>query len=344
MKRVIRLALLTSAAVVSLAFTSSAWASYSPSLTVTSSTNKPGAATSLLLGHIQSDADDPTAKDTIYVPLGYGVNLGQPVGTKIGDVSGDLVLRGLGNTHVELTASENHMVADDPASHTAESMQCTGQPTHEAVWRMDLTIAGQQLHPLIYVDHVTTAPENTFAAAKLQLCLAGPVGTPNGAQLLFAFFDVNGVFSNPANTADRIWHAVFTPYDAAGHPNPAGTTEGQALIPGRVSLTMKTKSLKHGRVIVSGKLAVDGQTFAGGLIELYKPGSDKRIGKGRTNGKGNYTIRIKIKKKTRVIAQVLFLGDLASCPAPGLPGVPQGCKSATVSFFAVKIGTARHKK
>jgi len=236
------------------------------------------------------------------------------------------------------------MVADDPASHTAESMQCTGQPTHEAIWRMDLTIAGQQLHPLIYVDHVTTAPENTFAAAKLQLCLAGPVGTPNGAQLLFAFFDVNGVFSNPGNTADRIWHAVFTPYDAAGHPNPAGTTEGQALIPGRVSLTMKTKSLKHGRVIVSGKLAVDGQTFAGGLVELYKPGSDKRIGKGRTNGKGNYTIRIKIKKKTRVIAQVLFLGDLASCPAPGLPGVPQGCKSATVSFFAVKIGTARHKK
>ena len=54
MKRVIRLALVVSAAAVSLAFTSSAWASYSPSLTVTASNNKPGAATSLLLGHIQS--------------------------------------------------------------------------------------------------------------------------------------------------------------------------------------------------------------------------------------------------------------------------------------------------
>src|SRR6478672_11368277 len=116
MKRVIRLALVVSAAVVTLAFTGSAWASYSPSLTVTSSSNKPGAATSLLLGHIQSDADDATAKDTIYVPLGYGVNLTQAPGTKIGDVSGDLVLRGGGNPppHVALKASENHMFADNP--------------------------------------------------------------------------------------------------------------------------------------------------------------------------------------------------------------------------------------
>jgi hypothetical protein len=345
MKRVIRLALVTGAAVVSLAFTSSAWAAYSPSLTVTSSSNKPGAPTSLLLGHIQSEADDPTAKDTVYVPLGYGVNLTQPAGTKIGDISGDLILRDSGNAHVELKPSQNHMFADNPASYTTQSLQCTGQPTHEAVWRMDLTIAGSQLHPLIYVDHVTTAPENTFAAAKIQLCLAGPIGNPLGAQLLFAFFDINGVFTNPANTADRLWHGVFTPYVAGTpNPNPGGTTESQAVVPGRVSLTMKAKSLKHGRVVVTGRLTVDGQSFPGGLVELYKPGSDKRIGKARTNGKGNYTIRIRIKRKTRLIGQVLFLGDLQSCPAPGLPGVPQGCKTASVSFFAVKVVTARRKK
>jgi hypothetical protein len=347
MKRVIRLALVTGAAVVSLAFTSSAWASYSPSLTVTASSNKPGAATSLLLGHIQSEADDATAHDTVYVPLGYGVNLSQPFGTKIGDISGDLILRKAGGAHVELKASENHMFAVNPADYTADSLRCTQQPTHEAIWRLDLTIAGQQLHPLIYVDHVTTAPENTFAAAKIQLCLAGPDETSVGAQLLFAFFDVNGVFTNPANSADRIWHGVFTPYDAAGRPYPAGTTEGQAVIPGRVGLTMKTKSFKHGVVVVSGRLTVDGQGFGGALVELYKPGSDKRIGKARTKGNGKYTIRIKIKKKTRILGQVLFLGDLQSCPAPPIPLPPPavtGCKTASVSFFAVKIGTARKKK
>ena len=114
MNRVIRLALVLSAAVVTLAFTSSAWASYSPSLTVTASSNKPGASTSLLLGHIQSAADDPTAKDTIYAPLGYGVNLSQAPGTKIGDVSARLILRGGGNAEVDV---DGQVVADNPANH-----------------------------------------------------------------------------------------------------------------------------------------------------------------------------------------------------------------------------------
>jgi hypothetical protein len=164
-----------------------------------------------------------------------------------------------------------------------------------------------------------------------------------GAQLEFAFFDINGVFSNPANTTDRLWHATFTPY-VAGQPvpNPAGTTEGQAVIPGQVGLTMTTKSLKHGVVIVSGRLAVDGQAFGGGLVEVYK--GSKRIGKARTKANGKYSIRIKIKKKTRLLTQVLFLGDLPACPGPPLPGVPQGCKTASLSFFAVKIATARRKK
>jgi len=337
MKRVIRLALVTGAAVVSLAFTGSAWASYSPSLTVTASKNTPGAATSLLLGHIQSSTDDPTAKDTIYAPLGYGVNLSQAAGTKMGDVNARLILRNGGNAEVDVTGS---VVADNPANHPNDPC---APGLHGAVWNLNINVAGTPLTVPIYVDAVTTGPEAAFASAKIQLCLAGPIGTPAGAQLLYAFFDVNGVFTNPANTADRLWRGLFTPYvPGTPTPNPGGTTESQAVVPGRVGLTMKTKSLKHGRVIITGRLTVDGQAFPGGLVELYK--GDKRIGKGKTNGKGNYTIRIKVKKKTRVLAQVLFLGDLAACPAPALPGVPQGCKTASVSFFAVKIGTARKKK
>ena len=83
MSRLIRLGLVAAGVLVSLAFTGSALASYAPSLTVTSSVNAPGKPTSLLLGHIQSAADDPTAKDTIYAPLGYGVNLSQAPGTNM---------------------------------------------------------------------------------------------------------------------------------------------------------------------------------------------------------------------------------------------------------------------
>ena len=337
MKRVIRLALVVSAAAVSLAFTSSAWASYSPSLTVTASNNKPGAATSLLLGHVQSPADDPTAKDTIYAPLGYGVNLSQAPGTKIGDVSARLILRNGGNAEVEVDGS---VVADNPANHPND--QCA-PGLHQAVWNLNVTVAGTPLTVPLYVDAVTAGPEAAFASAKIQFCLAGPIGTPAGAQLELAFFDVNGVFSNPANTSDRIWRATFTPYVAGTpQPNPAGTTEGQAVVPGQVGLTMATKSLKHGVVIVSGRLTVDGQPFGGGLVELYK--GSKRIGKAKTKANGKYSIRIKIKKKTRLLSQVFFVGDLPGCPAPPLPGVPQGCKTGTLSFFAFKIGTARRKK
>ena len=337
MKRVIRLALVVSAAVVSLAFTSSAWASYSPSLTVTASNNKPGAATSLLLGHIQNAADDPTFRDTIYIPLGYGMNLSQAPGTKIGDVSARLILRNGGNAEVEVDGS---VVADNPANHPND--QCA-PGLHQAVWNLNVTVAGTPLTVPLYVDAVTAGPEAAFASAKIQFCLAGPIGTPAGAQLELAFFDVNGVFSNPANTSDRIWRATFTPYVAGTQQqNSAGTTEGQAVVPGQVGLTMATKSLKHGVVIVSGRLTVDGQAFGGGLVELYK--GSKRIGKAKTKANGKYSIRIKIKKKTRLLSQVFFVGDLPGCPAPPLPGVPQGCKTGSLSFFAVKIGTARRKK
>src|SRR5262249_10580913 len=215
------------------------------------------------------------------------------------------ILRGGGNAEADVTG---HVVADSPASHPNDPC---APGLHAAVWNLNITVAGTPLSVPIYVDPVTTGPEAAFASAKIQLCLAGPIGTPAGAQLLYAFFDVNGVFTNPANSSDRMWRALFTPYVAGTPtPNPAGTTESQAVIPGRVGLTMKTKSLKHGRVIVTGRLTVDGSPFRGGLVELYKPGSDKRIGKAKTNAKGNYTIRIKIKKKTRLIGQVLFLGDL----------------------------------
>jgi hypothetical protein len=340
MSRLIRLGLVAAGVLVSLAFTGSALASYSPSLTVTSSVNAPGKPTSLLLGHIQSAADDPTFRDTIYAPLGYGVNLSQTPGTKIGDFSARIILRGGGNAEADV---EGRVVADNPANHPND---VCAPGLHGAVWNLNVTVAGSPLTIPLYVDAITAGPEATFASAKIQFCLPSPTVPPR-AQLEFAFFDVNGVFTNPTSTSDHIWHATFTPYDAAGMSNPAGTTEGQAVVPGRVGLTMKTKSLKHGRVIVSGRLLVDGQAFGGALVELYKPGSSKRIGKAKTNGRGNYSIRIKIKKKTRVIAQVLFLGDLQSCPAPPIPLPPPavtGCRTATVSFFAFKIGTARKKK
>jgi hypothetical protein len=337
MRRFIRLAITAGAAVTALAFSGQALAAYSPSLTVTAQRNAPGKPTAILLGHIQSAADDPTAKDTIYAPLGYGVNLTATPGTKIGDVSARLILRSGGNAEVDV---DGEVVADNPALY--QSNPCA-PGLHGAVWKLNITVAGTPLTVPIYVD-TTAGPEATFASAKIQLCLAGPIGTPAGAQLLFAFFDVNGVFTNPSNTTDRIWHALFTPYVAGTpNPNPGGTTEGQALVPGRVALSVKSKSLKRGRVTISGRLLVDGRPYRGAVIELYV--GNKKVGQARTNAAGRFTVRKKIRKKTRYIVQTLELADLAlPCPAPPIPGVPQGCKTATISFFVFTTVTARRKR
>jgi hypothetical protein len=219
MRRFIRLAIAAGAVVSALAFSGSAWAAYSPSLTVTSQRNAPGAQTAILLGHVQTAADDPTAKDTIYAPLGYGVNLSQAAGTKIGDVSARIILRNAGNAEVDV---EGQVVADNPALYL--NNPCTRNPSpHGAVWKLNISIAGTPQTIPIYVDAVTAGPEATFASAKIQLCLPGPTATSVGAQLLFAFFDVNGVFTNPSNTQDRIWHA---------NPEPGRNDRGSGARPG----------------------------------------------------------------------------------------------------------------
>ncbi len=338
MRRTIRLAIAVSAALATLAFAGSAWAAYAPSLIVTSLNNAPGQSTTLLLGVSQGADEDPTAKDTIYAPLGYGVTLGQPVGSKIGEVDATLILRGGGNAQVDV---HGDVIVDNPAAHPNDP--CS-PGIHQAVWRLNITINQIPVTVFVYVDAVTAGPEATFASAKIQFCLAGPIGTPAGAQLLFALFDVNGVFRNPANTTDRLWRATFTPYTPnTPNPNPGGTVEGQAVVPGRVSLKLTVKSLKRGRIIISGRLLVSGSPFRGATVELYV--GARKVATVKTNAAGRFTVKKRIKRKTRYRGLVAYVGDLVGCPQPPLPGVPQGCKSATISFVATSnTVTARRRR
>lgn len=331
MRGSLRLALAACAALATLAFAGSAWAAYSPLLTVTSLSNKPGKPTTLLLGHFQGATDDATAKDTIFVPLGYQLNLAQAVGTKIGVVAGSALLRSAGGTEAQITGD---LIVDSPANYPPGTNACTPGQTHEAVWRFTYTISGTPQIVPIYVDRVTAGPETLFASAKIQFCLQGPVGTPSGAQVVFALMSVGSVFTNPASTSPRFWHATFTPYLATtATRNDAGTTEGQAVVPGKVSLTLTVKRLKHGVVLLQGRLLVDGKPFSGAEVDLSTPGKANAVGSGKTGSSGRFSIRKRIKKKTRFFAETIPLKLLAPCPAPPI-GAPQGCKTTTESLYA----------
>ena len=220
MKRVIRLALVASAAVVTLAFTGSAWASYSPSLTVTASSNKPGAATSLLLGHIQSAADDPTAKDTIYVaarlrrqPLADGRERRSATSAR------ELILRAAGNTTSRSRRRTATSSPTIPANYTANDA-VHGQATARGrLAASNINVAGTSAAPSRSTSTQSRRPrEQPSRRRRSSSAWPGRSGRHAGAQLEFAFFDVNGVFTNPASTSDRIWRATFTPY-VAGTPH-----------------------------------------------------------------------------------------------------------------------------
>jgi len=343
MKKLIRLAIAAGAVMATLAFTGSAWAAYQPRLIVTSLTNGANKPTTMLLEHLQTANDDATAKDTIYVPLGYQADLTQAPGTEIGDVDATLILRALGNTTVSATGP---VVVDTAVNWAQQGVRCTGTATHEAIWRLDITVQGSTLHVPIFVDHATGA-DATFSSVKIQLCLSPP-GDPTipfGAQLLDAFFDVQKVFTSPANTQDRVWRGVMTPW-AAGPPphlNAAGTVESQAVVPGKVAFSAKAKSLKRKVVQISGKVLVDG-AGAAASVQFLKPSNlNKPIKTVRTSRSGAYSWRKKFTKKTRLLVVAVGVSDLGACPVTPFPPnlVPGGCVTATRSFGAATLVTAK---
>jgi hypothetical protein len=331
MRKFIRLAIAAGAVMATFAFTGSAWAAYQPRLIVTSLTNGPNKPTTMLLEHLQTAGDDPTLKDTIYAPPGYQADLTQAPGTKLGDVDATLILRNGGNATADASGP---VVVDSPSNWTTQSQQCTQTATHEAVWRLDITVAGTPLKVPIFVDHSTGA-EATFSSVKIQFCLTGPIGTPAGAQLLDAFFNVDGVFTSPANTQDRVWRAVMVPYlPGTPNPNPAMSVESQAIVPGKVALSARTKSLKRGVVQISGRLLVDGAGAPAKVLFFKASNPNKAIKVVNTARSGAFSWRKKFTKKTRLFILVVGIQDLGTCPAPALPGTAQGCKLATRSFVA----------
>jgi hypothetical protein len=337
MKTILRLVTVSAVGVSALAFAGNALATQR--LSVTQS------ATSLTIKVTQDATDPQPAQILIYVPAGYTLNTSAAPGSKIGTTTGAVIARDQGNIQLPLTGD---VLVADPAQFTKNTCS-PGQ--NQAVWILQLSVAGQTINLPVYV-RPTSPAEAGLGSAVMAVCLAPsdtPVGSPGrspfGAQLKSAIFTVNNVFTPPAGAVR--WDSLWTPWGAGnGIPNPGGMVEARAFAgPGAITLAGTVASKKKRIVRLQGRVTAAGVGIVGATVNLYLNGKARY--KKKTNGSGGYSFLLQKKKGSRVTTTI-FQSKVTvperdvtatGCASPAVPGVP--CVSATQGAFTATSRSVR---
>ena len=149
--------------------------------------------------------DDDALAAIQFAPLGYTATLGQAVGTTLGSVTAQVQVREpIAGAVLPVTGT---IQVADPAAVAANVTQCTGTPTHAAVWVLVLQAAGQELRVPVAVD-LAPATFSTFASHLLAICLPNPNvpvaagGATFGAKLINAQLNLRNILTTPTTSGD----------------------------------------------------------------------------------------------------------------------------------------------
>jgi hypothetical protein len=361
MRRTLRLLILGLATSASLAFAGTALPK-TPQLLVVGAA-APGASAQTTVEVKEEKTDAAPFRITIYVPPTYVINLSQSAGTQIGTV--DAMVQLLGISFDTLAPATGQVVVGDRTSSTLQTSaaQCTGTPTHAAIWMLNVTLSGQTLPVPAYVDP-TSRPEADFSSAKLVFCLPNPYEQAQppssraafGAKIVDAKLTLSaGVLTNPSLADYYRWRSVITPWTVNGSaPNPAGTIETQAIVANSASLTLKgkLKTVRHKKgsrtavtnsVLLSGRLLVGTQGGGGVKVAFFVNG--KSAGSATTNSTGVFSKTFGLRKKSsfRVTATVPIF-EIPVCGAPlSALYAPAGCVGATTGGYKLTSNTVAFK-
>jgi hypothetical protein len=322
MTKSIRAALFACAVLGTLAFAGSALASFAPKLVISSATPQATGGGPTRIGVVAANADDPTARVSIYIPSGYQV--AAPAAGKLGDVTATASAADLGGAVLPLTG-ELDAIAPTAAT-AAAAAQCGVAPAQ--TWNLALTAAGQTLNIPMFVV-AGAAPEVAAGFQwKLVVCLPPPdvpAGTPGratfGAKLLSAVFTSSAI-TQPVASGDYRWTSLWTPYNPGkGTPNQAGSVEAQALrhLPTQVKLTVtkkkvttykkvngKKRKIVRTTVRFSSKVTANGAAAASAKITTTAAG--KRVG----GASGSFTLAAG--KSATVVATAVVDSDTGAVP------------------------------
>ena len=348
MRKSLRLTLVGAVAFGALAVAAPAFAKYEPQLLVNGTKPTPGAPVKIryVAG---SRAEDTVADLKVAVPKGYTTSTSAGAGTRIGSVSGQVLLIDSGRTQ----NISGRLAVASASDFGSLSQTCTGVASHAAVWAITFTVGNQTYRVPVFVDRITGGDTAAFASATLEICFphadtprGAPGRAPLGAKPLQLGVTVNAITS-PSEAGVYRWRATATPYiPLQGALNSKGTVEIQSLASLPASLTLGAKvasSSKAGfkRVTVNGKLLANNQGVPGTFVELLRSG--KRFAVIQTKKGGEYTATGELKSGgslTLVARTTVPDKDLGSggCQATFKP-IP--CTSATLTGFTVSSSAVR---
>src|SRR3954463_9806530 len=129
------------AAVAALAFAQGAFAANTGSISVSHTPMVLAGSQSTTLHIVLPQADDPIAAINIFTPSGYTLNTTQAAGTKIGTVDASAFSRDAGLT----LPLRGDVTTAARATMATQSAQCAGTPRSQAVWVLNLSVAGQAI-------------------------------------------------------------------------------------------------------------------------------------------------------------------------------------------------------
>jgi hypothetical protein len=318
-----------------LAYAGNSLAAYNPSLVV-SVDSRLGGHGGVAIALRKGGNDDATGKVTLYSPLGYGVKLGHRAGIELGSFNGSVVRGTLGSPELIVGAVTTANPADYATSSCAPG-------AHEDVWILEFSLAGALFRWPIYVDRVTTAPEVTFASARMVTCLASPyvpppLGSRDKLSLIGLIFGVSGVFTNPNTRGQHPWNALFVPYaPGTATLNPALTAQSTSYARLPVKLSAFAKPQKRGKqtfAVVTACLREAGQPISGIRVNFYRQktfhDAPVKVGSTRSDTRGCATTRVLIRSKVMLV-QTVFIVPWART-APGCtPDLAARCSAPTIA-------------
>jgi hypothetical protein len=258
------------------------------------------------IGVVVSNADDPTARAAIYIPIGYTLTA-PAAGAKLGAVTATAAAADLGGAILPLTGE---LDAVDPNTLTAALKAgisiCLNGASASQTWVLHLTAAGQTIDVPMLVVPAAAAEAAVGYQAKLFVCLPPPdlpSGAPGraqfGAKLLSATFGVSAI-APPTTAGDSRWTAAFTPYNpGVGTVNAGATVETQSIVhlPTKVTLQYSKKRVVISKLVKAKrvKLVSTNVTFSSSATEAGKAATaritttagGKRVGGAR----GSFTFR-----------------------------------------------------